>query len=228
MSRPHPFIHKGLPVPYITAWSNERLPQPTVITAADGIAFEDAFGVNGHAQGRDAAGVLWKRWALRQGDGTPEFNVVHGPRQKRAMRRFLCQVCGGPSDENEQGRLWLLEDYRGVEGWPEREVTTHPPVCRACAPLAARLCPHLRDKAVAVRAGRVALDGVYGKVYQRGSGPLPVLIDKRVVFTGDWHVKWTVGAQLAATLTDCTVVDLAELRAGCTVRTGPGLTNVVA
>lgn len=186
MSRALPLSYKGLPVPYIAAWSAERLPKPPVVRATDGIAFADAVGANGHAQGRDLAGVLWERWALRQGDGDALFDVVHSPRQKRAMRKLLCQVCGGPSDENAQGRLWLLEDYRGVEGWPEREVTTHPPVCLACAPLAARRCPHLRDKVVAVRARQVSLDGVYGKVYAGGGGPLPILVGKRVVFNDDW------------------------------------------
>ncbi|MDX3067101.1 hypothetical protein PV518_33840 [Streptomyces sp. ND04-05B] len=214
----NPLTHKGVPVPAIAAWSNEHLKQPVVVCAADGVAFEDALSASQHALGRDKDGVLWRRWALRQGDGTPEFNVVHAPRQKRAMRKLLCQVCGGPSDVNEQGRLWLLEDYQGVEGWPEREVTTHPPVCRPCAPLAARLCPHLRDKVVAVRARRVSLDGVYGQVYTGGPGPLPIPVEKRVVFTNEWRLKWTVASQLAATLMDVTVVDQAELGMGPAAR----------
>ncbi|GAA0348089.1 hypothetical protein PV735_31960 [Streptomyces turgidiscabies] len=204
--------YKNLPVPYIAAWSNEHLPEPTVVTAADGIAFVDGLGPNGHAHGRDTAGVLWMRWALRRGDGKPEFNVVHAPRQKRAMWKLLCQVCGGPSDVNELGRLWLLEDNRDVEGWPEEEITTHPPLCLRCAPLAARLCTHLQDNVVAVRVGRVEVDCVYGDVYARSEGPFPVLVEKKqVVPLDDWRVKWMVGGQLAATLLDVTVVDLAEL-----------------
>ncbi|MEH0433883.1 hypothetical protein QBB34_47830 [Streptomyces stelliscabiei] len=218
MSRPPSLSYKGLPVPYIAAWSNERLPEPAVVQAADGIAFEDAVGANGHAQGRGTAGVLWKRWALRQGDGAALFDVAHAPRQKRAMRKLLCQVCGGPSDVNEQGRLWLLEDYRGVDGWPEREVTVHPPLCLTCVPLAARLCPHLRDRVVAVRARRVFLDGVYGTVYASSRGPFPVPVGKEVVFPDDWRRKWTVGAQLAATLMDVTVFDLDELGMGPVAR----------
>lgn len=140
-----------------------------------------------------------------------------------------CARCGGPSDENEEGRLFLLEDYRGVEGWPEREITAHPPLCRPCAPLAARLCPHLRGKVVAVRARQVSIDGVYGDVYRRSNGPFPVLAEKKkVVFTDDWRRKWMVGAQLAATLTGCTVVDLAELGVETAVRTCPVRTDAVA
>lgn len=209
-----PLTYKGHPVPYIAAWSSEHLPLPTVVTAADGIAFGDGLGPNGYAHGRDTAGVLWTRWVLRQGVGKPEFKVVHGPRQRRAMRRLLCQVCGGPSDVNELGRLWLLEDHRDVEGWPEEEITTHPPVCLTCVPPAAGLCTHLRDNVVAVRAGRVDIDCVYGDVYARGEGPFPVLAEKKtVVPLDDWRVRWTVGGQLAVTLMDCTVVDLDELGA---------------
>ncbi|ULR48398.1 hypothetical protein [Streptomyces deccanensis] len=216
---PEQLTYKGLPVPEIAAWTGERLPQPRIVQASDGIAFEDAIGVNGNAQGRDKAGALWKRWALRRGVGEALFDVVHAPRQKRAMRLFLCQVCNRPSDVNAQGRLWLLEDYRGVEGWPEREVTTHPPLCRAHASVAARLCPHLRDNVVAVRARTAVVDGVYGSLYRRGPGPLPVLAAKKtVVFKGDWRMRWMVGTQLAATLTDVTVVDLDELQAGSTTR----------
>ncbi|WP_416985466.1 hypothetical protein [Streptomyces sp. T028] len=205
--------YKGHPVPYITAWSGERLPQPRVVLAADGIAFKGSVAANGNAQGRDPSGVLWQRWALRQGDGMPEYSVVHGPRQRRAMRKLLCQVCGGPSDKNEQGYLWLLEDYRGVAGWPEKEVTTHPPVCRACAPVAARLCPHLENKVVAIRAGGVLVDGVHGNLYERGGGLLPVVKEKKVVFSGDWRVRWMFANQLAATLTNVTIVDLPGLGA---------------
>ncbi|WNZ14953.1 hypothetical protein [Streptomyces sp. 11x1] len=184
----------------------------------DGIAFEDSVGHNGYTLGRDAAGVLWQRWALRQGDGTTDFRTVHGPRQRRAMRKQLCQVCGGPSDENEQGRLYLLEDYRGVENWPEREVTTHPPLCRPCVPLAVQLCPHLRGKVAAVRARRVSGDGVHGMVYQRGENGAPVESTVKVVFHGDWRMKWMLGGQLAATLEDVTVVDLDDLLVGPAVR----------
>ncbi|MEE1838106.1 hypothetical protein [Streptomyces sp. SP17KL33] len=219
MSLPLPFSHKGLPVPDIAAWSGERLPPQNVVIANDGIAFASQVGLNGFALGRDTHGALWQRWALRQGDGRPDLGKVHGPRQRRAMRKFLCQVCGGPSDENEQGRLYLLEDYQGTEGWPEGEVTTHPPLCRAHAPLAARLCPHLRGRVVAVRARDVSVDGVHGMVYKRGNGLVPIATKKQVVFHGDWRIRWTLANQLAVTLRDCTLVDLDELSAEAAVRT---------
>lgn len=95
--------YKGLPVPYIAAWSAEHLPQPLVVPTTDGIASKDMVDFGGYALGRDSAGVLWQRWALRQGEEKPGFNAMHGPRQKRAMRRLLCQVCGGPRDARGYG-----------------------------------------------------------------------------------------------------------------------------
>jgi len=194
--------YKGHPVPYITAWSGEHLPLPRVVATRDGINFDDL----AYAR-RDPAGMLWQPWALREGDGVPEFRTIHGPRQRRAMRRLLCQVCGGPSDLNEQGRLWLLN--RQVVDSPEGEVTTHPPVCLGCAPLAARLCPHLKGNAMAVRVGRVTVDSVLGQLYTRGV-PYAVPTEKTVVFLDSPQARWMVGSQLAATLGGCTIVDLPE------------------
>ena len=204
MSAPELLTFKGHPVPYITAWTGERLEQPLVVPMrGGGVTFDDlVFGR------RDPKSVLWLPWALRPGDGRPDYSRVHGPRQRRAMRMQLCQVCSGPADLNEQGRLFLLEDNRHIDGWPEREVTVHPPVCLRCAPIALRLCPHLRDRAVAVRARQVVADGVYGTLYTAGV-PLPVPVEKGAIrLVSEPDVRWMVGSQTAATLMDCTIVDL--------------------
>ncbi|MEU1599922.1 hypothetical protein ABZ468_45850 [Streptomyces sp. NPDC005708] len=189
------------PVPYIAAWSGEHKPMPRVVQVGDGIMLA--------GQPRDKTGVSWQPWALRQGAGRPEYGKVHGPRQRRAMRRNLCQVCGGPADRNELGWLWLLEDHRadGEPGWPQGEVTTHPPVCRPCAPVAARLCPHLRDHVIAARVGLVILDGVYGQLYT--PGPIPA--GRNVALFNSPCARWLVGSQLAASLLDVTLIDLPKV-----------------
>jgi hypothetical protein len=198
-----PHVFKGHPVPYIAAWTAEIVPLPRVTAAADGL------GLLGHVRDRD--GVLWRPFALRQGMGRPEFGTVHGPRQRRCMRRMLCQVCGGPADRNEQGWLWLLEDHRGEPGWPEGEMTTHPPVCRPCAALATRLCPHLETGVVAVRVAQPVVDAVYGQFYKPGRPFFPVAGERGVTFVSDPAVRWMLGGQLAASLIDVTLVDWAEL-----------------
>jgi hypothetical protein len=206
MSAPRPLTYKGRPVPYITAWSGERVQPPPLIATGDGVAYA------GQPQGRGSDGVLWQLWGIKAGSGVPAWGDVHGPRQRRAMRKFLCQVCGGLADRDERGWLWLLEDEQdGSPTWPNGEMTTHPPVCRQCAPLAARMCPHLRRKGVVpVRVGKVILDAVYGQRHY--SSPLGLVGGERDVFLiGSWRTKWIVGGQLAASLLECTVLDPAGL-----------------
>jgi len=203
-----PLKYKGRPVPYIAAWSDEKVQQPPIIATGEGVAYA------GPTPGRGSDGVLWQLWGLKPAAGEPLWKQVHGPRQRRAMRKFLCQVCGGPADRNERGWLWLLEDDR-AEGakWPNGHLTVHPPVCLPCAPLAARLCPHLRRRgAVPVRVGDVILDAVYGQRYYTGPPGLGMLEGEKDVFLmGNWRAKWVVGGQLAASLSKCTVLDPAEV-----------------
>ncbi len=80
-------------VPFITAWSAERSVRPEVIALPGaGLAYRDEVPYD-----RDSDGNLWTRMTLRRGCGRPEFGRVHPGRQRRAMRRLLCQVCGGPA-----------------------------------------------------------------------------------------------------------------------------------
>ena len=71
-----------------------------------GIAFADETAAD-----RDSDGILWTRITSQPGCGRPQFAVIHSLRQRRAMRRLLCQVCGQPADRNPEGVLWLLPDY---------------------------------------------------------------------------------------------------------------------
>lgn len=206
MSAPTPLSYKGRPVPYITAWSGEQVEQPYVIATSEGIAYV------GPTPGRGSDGLLWRLWGLKQGSGEPDWKDVHGPRQRRAMRKFLCQVCGGPADRDERGWLWLLEDQRdrGPQ-WPNGQMTVHPPVCRPCAPVAAVQCGHLRrEGVVAVRVGDVILDAVYGQHYFASFAGL-VAGERDVFLVSDWQAKWVVAGQMAASLSRCTVLDPAEV-----------------
>ncbi|MFF5106791.1 hypothetical protein [Streptomyces sp. NPDC000134] len=137
---------------------------------------------------------------------------MHGPRQRRAMRLLLCQVCGGRPDHTEQGWLWLLKDESRYAGWPEGEITTHPPVCRLCGALSALLCTHLwQGAAVAVRVGKPIIDGVYGLPYAV-SKPWMTPGKPTVILHGDPAMPWMLGHQVAASLTKVTITDLPTLR----------------
>lgn len=128
-------------VPYINAWSEEEDPPGKVIEIPGrGLVYADELVTD-----RDDRGVLWFRTISRPRQGRPNFQRVHPLRQRRAMRRLLCQVCAEPADMTEDGVLWLLKDQRtGWPGWPKGMGVTEPPVCLSCVPVAARQCPALR------------------------------------------------------------------------------------
>ncbi len=189
-------MHKGRPVPYIAAWSAEEVRLPRVLAVSGALALQGQ---------RRAAGLLWKPWRSRPGGG-PRLGVVHGPRQRECMLLMRCQVCWSPVTRNVLGWPWLVEEHRGDPGWPEREVTTHPPTCETCQPVAMIQCTPNRGKFVSLRVGQVLTDGVYGQLYEPGPRPVPAG-KPQTLFNGDARLRWMLGAQTAATLLDVAVVD---------------------
>ncbi|WP_460397846.1 hypothetical protein [Actinophytocola sediminis] len=166
-----------------------------------GIGYLDETAVD-----RDSSGVLWCRAPFQPGQGRPLFGRVHPLRQRRAMRRLLCQVCGGPADRGEDGVLWLVRDFReDWPGWPERMAVTEPPVCLACARLSLRVCPALRQGAAAFRARQFPVVGVRGELCTGGRVPRS-LGDQLVAFT-DRAIRWVRASNLLRELHDCTLLD---------------------
>jgi hypothetical protein len=156
--------------PYITSWSAEQhLPYRLVVRPGQGIGCADEI-----LGDRDAEGVLWQRAAVRHEAGRPEFGKVHPLRQRRAMRHLLCQVCAGPADRNDDGVLWLLRDHRDDwPAWPNGMASTEPPICIPCVATSLRLCPALRQGAVALRVREFEVAGVRGALYRSGvHGPV--------------------------------------------------------
>jgi hypothetical protein len=197
-------------VPYITSWSEEtKQPAEIVLRTSMGIGFGIAYA-DENSTDRDRDGILWTRRTLRHGQGRPEFGKIHSLRQRRAMRRLLCQVCAQPADRNEDGVLWLLPDYyQEAEGWPENYDLAEPPICLACVPVATRLCPALRKGYLGIRARSAPVCGVRGLVYQPAR-PTPVLLRDYLVRYDNTTIRWTVADQLLRTLQDCTIVDLGQ------------------
>jgi hypothetical protein len=130
------------------------------------------------------------------------------------MRQLLCQVCGGPADQNEQGILWLMHGDSMV-GWSDREMTAHPPVCLRCAGHARRACPQLRrEGTLALRVRHAPIAGVFGEFYtltRRG----PVGVGNSTLTYDRPQIGWLHAYQLLRALRDWTEVDLdQELSAG--------------
>jgi hypothetical protein len=194
--------------PYISTWSEEtEPPTPVIERPGRGIGYLDET-----IHDRDRHGVLWLRALSRPGEGQPLFAKVHPLRQRRAMRRLLCNVCGQPADRTEDGVLWLLKDHRtDWPGWPQAMAVTEPPVCLPCVRLATRLCPALRrEGAAAVRARNAPISGVHGTLFRCEAG-LPVAMDEVTVAYGDPRLRWLRAAKLVRELQDCTIVEPDEL-----------------
>lgn len=190
-------------VPYITAWSSEQSQAATLIHRYGRLGYADE-----HPLDRDRFGILWRRVGISPRVGKPEFGRVHSLRQRRTMLRVLCQVCGGPADETRAGVLWLLgrAEYQ-QDPWPAPIETMHPPVCLPCALQAIRLCPHLRDHYVALRAQLFDLTGVYGARYvPTATGP--TMIDAESHDIGTIETVWLQTGQYIMRLTDYQLVDL--------------------
>ena len=208
---PPAFMHKScrrrpVTVPFIASWSSELIDDPAVVgRLLGGIGYADEV-----ASDRDDRGVLRLRRPDRQGVGVPRHGHVHPGRQCRAMAELLCQVCGEPTDEDERGRLWLLEDSRtDWAGWPNDLVTTHPPTCLPCVRKAREECPHMWRGSVAARVGKSELFGVWGRRYTVSRlGPIPV--EAGVVAFDSPLLDWTVAAQYTRTLYDCKIVSVHE------------------
>ncbi|MCG8916905.1 hypothetical protein L6E12_14005 [Actinokineospora sp. PR83] len=188
--------------PYVTQWSSEEAAPFQMIALPGGIGYADET-----LGDRDSRGILWTRTPSRHGEGKPVFGLVHGPRQRRAMRRLLCQVCAGPADRSTDGVLWILQDQReDWPGWPNRMGITEPPICLPCAELSTRLCPALRRGHVLIRARTHPLAGVFGMQYEPGL-PTPVRTETGLVAFDSPRIRWTLAAQLIRELNDCTILE---------------------
>jgi hypothetical protein len=182
--------------------SAETRADAQIIQTADGIGYEDETLYD-----RDGRGVLWSRALSCPGVGEPLYGRVHPLRQRRAMRRLLCQVCAAPADRNESGALWLLRDAReDWPNWPEGMGNAHPPLCLRCALISVKSCPWLRSNFVAVRANST-VSGIAGAVY-RPSYPFPEFMTTTTVAYGTRGRLWVQAGQLVRTLHDCKITEL--------------------
>ncbi len=193
-------LHRPQVVPYIAAWSAEEVPwRESLVQTRRGLRYADET-----LHDRDRHGALWLRWRVAQGLGKPQFALVHAPRQRRAMRKGVCQVLNTPADRNELGWLFLLPND-GKNGDPEGEHTAHPPVSLRGARIAVALCPRMHD-AIAVRAQEVVPVGVWGSRFREGQFG-PVCIGEGPVLFNTPALQWCLAEQLLVELRGCTIVD---------------------
>lgn len=194
--------------PYIVSWSAEVDPPARLeILPGGGIGYADE-----KAADRDSHGVLWHRSAWRPYEGRPLYARIHPTRQRRAMQRMLCLVCGGPADETEDGVLWLLRDHRhDWPGWPNRMAVAEPPICLPCMEVSVRQCPALRKGAVAFLAGRYPVVGVRGLLHKEGPHGVPVPVEDAMVRLDSRKARWIRAHNLLRELGDCELFEVDEL-----------------
>lgn len=154
--------HKGQPVPWITRWTGEVVPVAHSFSVTkDGRA--RVFYPDG-IEDRDPNGVLWKREGLGR-HGTPQYAQVNAYRQRAAMRRRLCQICGSKIDERPI--RWLVDDaglhYDDDDG---TAITGSAPTCSSCIPLALELCPHLKKGYSILKVLDYEPWGLYGQAVE--------------------------------------------------------------
>ncbi|MFF9088670.1 hypothetical protein ACF1BE_20000 [Streptomyces sp. NPDC014991] len=205
----------GAPVPFITAWSRERIPPQPLTTihgrGGTGLGFQNEIShVDRHY------GVLWPRMPAARG-GRPNFMAVHALRQRQAMGRLLCQVCGGPtcgSRRSDERTLFLAAAPAGRQ-IADGEQTASPPVHAVCARLAVEYCPPLGRGWAAALVEYAPVWGVAGPIYH------PQTLDQlpadrtgvhHVPFTDERRIRWVLAARLIVTLKGVTpVTDLDAL-----------------
>lgn len=216
MIRPPRTWQDGL-VPWLTPWSGEQIPaQPVTWAVGPRGAF---LGLHGEAPTDRHMGVLWLRMPATPGVGTPEFAGAHALRQRTAMDRLLCQMCGGPTiGSRDDGRVLILMAAAGGRPISSGERTSSPPIHAHCARLAVQHCPPLRRRgwvAALVDHTAMPLWGYAGLLYD------PVTLRQIPPPNGDTHqvpaederrLRWLQASRMLVTLEDIEpVTDLAAL-----------------
>ncbi|MFC0038637.1 hypothetical protein [Actinomadura rayongensis] len=188
-------------VPYVTAWSSEEAPPYNVVVRGGRIGYADETQYD-----RDSVGVLWARMGISPRVGRPQFKNVHYLRQRLAMRKLLCQVCGTRCGDDG---VWVLsaQEYENGEGpWPAPVLTAQPPLCPGCVERSARLCPHLRGGHVVLRASRFRPAAVSGMLYEPTPVGLRAVGRETVALDSPW-VRWLRATQLHMRLEEYTVLE---------------------
>jgi hypothetical protein len=205
-----------LRVPWITPWSSESSPPPPIVLrhgrGGSGIGYADE---EPHVDRRDD--VLWTRAAATPGVGRPHFAGIHSLRQRQAMTRMLCMICGATTlGRPDERHLFLVHTTQG-EPIVEGERTAVPPVHEDCARLAIRECPHLRRGWTAALVTYTPPWGVAGIVYDAKTlRPVPCRGDDRdsleyVSYADDERLRWVLAAREVITLHGVEPVDVASL-----------------
>jgi hypothetical protein len=202
-----------LRVPWIAPWSDEYGARSRIIArqgpAGPCVGYADEVP---HADRH--TGVLWQRAGVRPGGGKPDFAGVHVLRQRKAMTRLLCQVCGTSTMGRPDGRTLFVVRSTSGEPMHEGERTTAPPIHETCARQAIQDCPHLRGTWTAALVTVTWAWGVAGIMYDRDTlKPLPGPEEdggglEHVAYDDSERIRWIIAARDVVSLRGIEPVDI--------------------
>lgn len=175
---------KGKPVPWITRWTGEiiddddRVLRPFLNPAGQ---LQLNYVTDPENQEREANGILWQREGVSRG-GEPEFSQVSTYRQRAAMRKRLCQVCG--EKITSPVIQWLMAPGQLDVTQQGEAVTMNAPTCDECVEIALAKCPHLiKAGHFIVKVIEYELWGVYGEVVLWDGG-------SKISHQNNWNVSY--------------------------------------
>ncbi|MFI9630027.1 hypothetical protein [Streptomyces sp. NPDC052042] len=149
------------------------------------------------------------------------YNRMNVRRQRACMEELLCQICGGPAGRDRNG--WLFLDWRRPDSpptWPERSITSMPPLCAEHARVSVRQCPFLGTVDYAVlRVRKPCLHGVSGTLYRLTDTGWRTSENDVLSPYGEPRLPGMLASRLHRELRGVTVVDLPQPGPD---RTGPG------
>ncbi|MFH8336983.1 hypothetical protein [Streptomyces sp. AM6-12] len=190
-------------MPYVLPRTGELGPPIPVTVSPHGVTYTDPVL---DTACRDLDGVLWE---VREGTptGPPAYTAeLHPARQREAMESLLCAGCRRAADRDEQGVLWLIPRLGAPAGTCWEDVRSAiPPMCAACAELAPRACPVLRDGHITLRVREAELIGVRGTLYPRPDEPGAPDPDALVAYDSP-DLAYVVARQAVRELRHVTVV----------------------
>lgn len=134
--------HQDKIVPWVTGWTGEQVHAPLTVAKAGQTLTSTTLrlGYEDGNENRERSGILWMREGVMRG-GEPRLAHVSTYRQRSAMARRLCQVCGEKTTDDPM--RWLVP--RKLLMQRDGETTTpSAPTCATCIPIALALCPHLK------------------------------------------------------------------------------------
>jgi len=161
--------YKGLQVPWVTRWTGEipadRKIELYRVPGGLRVSYPEAT-----TEYRDRYGVLWQQEGIRRG-GEPQFAQVSSHRQRAAMTKGLCQVCGDRIADKPI--RWLMDPGQLRHTDNDETLTVSPPTCSACVEIALKACPHLRTHdQVIVMVLEYEIWGVWGDMVRLQDGRL--------------------------------------------------------